>query len=128
MRASLTVLALVVTCCTSNSAALADDAPLVSPPNHTVYLDGPADLARLRAANPGHYARAQPILAAANQLCRPGHAQLLGVSGARDFRCAEAFLRTSNPPKREISFTLDDTRYIALVVVTDDPPRLTPAN
>jgi hypothetical protein len=34
---------------------------------------------------------------------------------------------TSNPPRWRMTFTLDDTRYVALVVITDDAPRLTPA-
>jgi hypothetical protein len=37
-------------------------------------------------------------------------------------------LRTSNPAKREITFRLDDTKYIALVAMTDDPPRLVAAS
>ncbi len=98
-------------------------------PGNTVYLSGPADLARLRATNPAHYARAEKIMAAANELCRPGagavsHARFQ----ARDVSCADMLLRTSNPPKRQINFTLDDTHYIALVVITDDPARLVPAS
>ncbi len=98
-------------------------------PANTVYLYGPADLARLRATNPAHSARAEKIMAAANELCRP---QAGAVSyarfQARDVSCVDMLLRTSNPPKRQISFTLDDTRYIAMVVVTDDPARLVPAS
>lgn len=93
-----------------------------------VYLDGPADLARLRQVNPGHYARAERILAAANQLCRPAPGRLEEVAGARDLRCESAFLRTSNPPKAEIHFRLDTVRYVALVTITDDPARLMPAH
>ncbi len=97
-------------------------------PGKTVYLNGPADLARLRVTNPAHYARAQKIMAAANELCRPqpgavSHARFQ----ARDVSCVDMLLRTSNPPKRQINFTLDETRYIALVVITDDPARLAPA-
>jgi hypothetical protein len=36
-------------------------------------------------------------------------------------------VKTSNPPKREISFRLDDTRYVALVTLTEDPPKLVAA-
>lgn len=125
MRTTLLIVALTVG--TLTTLAFAEEAPLTSPPSRTVYLDGPADLARLRQANPAHYARAERILAAANQLCRPGPGQLREVAGARDLKCAEFLLKTSNPPKRQISFTLDDTRYVALVTITDDPPRLTRA-
>lgn len=97
-------------------------------PDKTVYLDGQADLDRLRATNPGHYARAERIMAAANELCRPTSGDVWYARfDARDISCVEMLLKTSNPPKRQISFTLDDTRYIALVVITDDKPRVVPA-
>jgi hypothetical protein len=116
MRATSLLLALLMC---GTGPALADDP--------TVYLDGPSDLARLRQANPDHYARAERILAQANQLCRPGAGRLEAVAGASELRCESALLRTSNPPKREIHFRLDAVRYVALVTITDDPPRLTPA-
>jgi hypothetical protein len=37
-------------------------------------------------------------------------------------------LRASNPPKREVRFSLDHTEYVALVALTDDPPRLMAAS
>jgi hypothetical protein len=116
MRTTLLLVALGLSGATP---ALADDP--------TVYLDGPSDLAQLRHANPGHYARAERILAEANQLCRPAPGRLEEVAGASDLRCESALLRTSNPPKREIHFRLDAVRYVALVTITDDPPHLTPA-
>jgi hypothetical protein len=106
--------------------AQAGDQSLTFVPNTTVYLDGPADLARLRAADPDHYARAMRVLAAANHLCRPGPGHLESVEGSRDVKCS-GLLLTSNPPQWRLSFTLDATHYIALVRVTDDPPRLMPA-
>jgi hypothetical protein len=126
MRATFTLVILTLTGACA-AAAIADEAPLVSVPRPTVYLNGPSDLARLRQVNPGHYARAERILAAANHLCRPGRGQLQEAAEARDLACDGSFLRTSNPPKWQITFTLDDTRYVALVAVTDDPPRVTPA-
>ena len=107
-------------------SAQADDQSLTVPPKRTVYLEGPADLARLQAAHPEHYARAVRVLAAANHLCRPGRGHLQSVAGSRDVQCAGQLLLTSNPPQWQLSFTLDDTRYIALVPVSDDPPRLMP--
>jgi hypothetical protein len=103
-------------------------ANVVAFPDKTVYLRGPADLARLRATNPDHYARAEWIMAAANELCRPQPgAAVLAKAKAREITCSDMLLLTSNPPKRQIDFTLDDTRYIALVVITDNPPRAVPA-
>jgi hypothetical protein len=96
-------------------------------PDKLVYLDGAAALAQLRDTNPNHYARAQRILGAAGELCRSRSEDATFVRfDARAVYCARMLLRTSNPPKRQLSFTLDDTRYIALVVVTDDPPRIVP--
>jgi hypothetical protein len=97
-------------------------------PDKIVYLDGPDDLARLRAANPEHYAQAELIMAAANELCRPQPgATAFAKSKAKEISCTDMLLRTSNPPKRQIKFTLDDTHYIALVAITDNPPRAVPA-
>jgi hypothetical protein len=90
-----------------------------------VHLDGAASLAALRATNPGHYARAQKILSAANQLCRPTAGEVeYAKFDAKNISCIRSLVKTSNPPKREISFRLDDTQYVALVTLTDDPPRL----
>jgi hypothetical protein len=94
-------------------------------PDRIVYLEGQADLDRLKATNPAHYARAEKIIAAANVLCRPEPGAVSYVRfQARDISCSDMLLLASNPPKRQINFTLDDTRYIAVVAVTDDPPRL----
>ena len=92
-----------------------------------VYLDDAA-LAALRTANPGHYARAQKILSAANQLCRPTAGEVeYAKFDAKNIACIRSLIKTSNPPKRQISFRLDNTEYIALVTLTDDPPRLVTA-
>jgi hypothetical protein len=93
-----------------------------------VYLTDPAAVEQLRTTNPVHYARAQKIISAANYLCRPTPGEIEYASAdAKDVSCIRTLLRTSNPPKREIHFRLDDTTYIALVTVTDDPPRLVQA-
>jgi hypothetical protein len=98
-------------------------------PDRVVYLSGAASLDALRAANPNHYARAQRIIAAANELCRPGPLDVYFARfEAKDISCDGMLFKTSNPPKRSISFKLDDTRYIALVTVTDQPPKLVPAH
>lgn len=124
MRTALLALAVLA----GSGGALAA-APAVTPvPKQTIYLYGEADLARLRAENPDHYTRAQRVFAAANHLCRPGAPRTeYAAAAARDLECEAVLLRTSNPPKFTLSFTLDDTRYIALLTVTDDPPRAIPA-
>ena len=89
-----------------------------------VRLDTAEDLARLRATNPNHYARAKRLLGAANTLCQPGRPKAQNAD-ARDISC-ELLLLTSNPPKRRFSFTLDKTRYDALVRMTADQPKPLP--
>jgi hypothetical protein len=105
------------------SFASAADRLEIRPP---VRLDTAEDLARLRERNPGHYQRALRIMAAANTLCRPdrGRLQHAGLE-SRDFRCG-LLLLTSHPPKRELTFTLDGTTYLARVTITADPPRPEP--
>jgi hypothetical protein len=114
MRNGILILGLAIAC---GPSAWAGDA---------VHLNGPADLAQLRATNPKHYQQALKIMAAANQLCRP-HAGEVEYTDAKDVSCTRMLLRTSNPPKRDLSFRLDNTTYIALVTLTDDPPRLVAA-
>lgn len=94
----------------------------------SIYLDA-ATLARLRVNNPNHYARAERILAAANYLCRPRVPVVyLASFGAQDLSCEPMVLLTSNPPQWRIGFRLDETRYVAAVWITDDPPRAMPAH
>lgn len=110
-------LVLAVFLCSASLAWAADPAEIHAP----VRLDTPEDLENLRATNPDHYARAQRVIAAANVLCRPSRPKLLSTDlDSRDVSCGHLFL-TSNPPKREITFKLDRTTYIALVTVTADP-------
>src|SRR6201999_2253205 len=92
-------------------------------PNKVVYLYDAADLERLRATNPAHYARAERIMAAANELCRPApDAVWYARFEAREISCADELIFTSNPPRRQIGLTPDDPRYGPLVVITDNPP------
>ena len=99
------------------------------PGGGVVYLDGPASLAQLRVANPIHYQRAMKIIDAANVLCRPKAGELEYTQfDAKNISCAQMLLRTSNPPKRQLSFRLDDTQYVALIAITDDPPKLVAAS
>ncbi len=91
-----------------------------------VHLNGPVDLEQLRRSNPGHYRQALKIIDAANELCKP-HEGAVEYAKAKEVSCSQMLLRTSNPAKRQISFRLDDTEYVALVAMTDDPPKLVAA-
>jgi len=46
------------------------------------------------------------------------------AADARDVHCAALLTLTSNPSKRQIGFTMDDTRYVALVTIVDVQPKL----
>jgi hypothetical protein len=94
--------------------------PVILAPS--VHLNSAADLDRLREANPDHYARAVRLMNAANTLCKPGEPKLQNTDG-RDISCGMRLL-TSNPPKRALAFTLDNTHYVAIVTITADPPKL----
>jgi hypothetical protein len=91
-----------------------------------VRLESSSDLAQLRHSNFRHYQQALKIMDAANELCRP-HAGEVEKTDAKAVACSQVLLRTSNPAKREITFRLDSTRYVALVALTDDPPKLVAA-
>ncbi len=94
----------------------------------TVQLFSQEDLARLRASNPNHFARATQLMEAANRYCslHPPKVQSAELRSS-ELTCGR-IEKTSNPPKREIHFKLDRTRYIALVTMTADPPELVPAH
>jgi hypothetical protein len=94
--------------------------PAYSPPTRIwVHLHGPADLERLRATNFNHYLRARQILAAANEICRPGLERTYPTRFKDEYLSCESMLwLTSNPPKKVLEFHLDDVGYIALVSVT----------
>lgn len=86
-----------------------------------VYLDGAADLEHLRETNLDHYLRARKILAAANEICRAGREEThFARFEAADPHCGNLW-KTSFPPKKLLSFRLDDIHYVALVTVTANP-------
>jgi hypothetical protein len=122
------VLGMAVACVSGFWVAGGGVAQASEPGAAVVYLDGPAALAKLRAANPIHYQRATKIIESANTLCRPDAGEVeYAKFDARNITCARMLLKTSNPPKRELSFRLDETQYVALVTVTDDPPKFVAA-
>lgn len=88
-----------------------------------VYLNGPEAMAELQKTNPKHFAVAQQILAAGPKLCEAsGQRVYQATMGAEEITCSGFLLRTSNPPKKQISFELEDATYIALVEVQASAP------
>lgn len=93
-----------------------------------VYLNGPEAMAELEKTNPRHYAIARKILAAGPELCEAGAPRIYKATlGAEEISCSGFLLRTSNPPKKQISFELEDATYIALVVVKGSEATMVPA-
>jgi hypothetical protein len=115
-KKAMTGLAAMIALLAANAAIAADSAP--------IYLYGEADLAKLKASNPAHYARAEAIFASAEEICQPGKDEVYYAKfDAKNVRCQHMILKTSNPPRREIGFTLDDVRYVAVITLKDADAR-----
>jgi hypothetical protein len=126
MRSTLLSLGLAVIALATTTYVVADTEFVTF---QVIQLNSEADLDQLRQTNPAHYAQATRIMAAANHLCRPQLPEtVLAKYHASKISCSVMLLKTSNPPKRQINFQLDNTYYSALVTVTDDPPRLVQAH
>jgi hypothetical protein len=97
-------------------------------PPKTVHLN-PLVLEELKKTQPDTYAEARRVMTAASELCAPGVAQAVEARDAQARKrpamtCSGVMLLTSYPPKRQISFIIDDTKYIALVTMKAPPPEL----
>ena len=116
-------LALLIVAPIVAGAPLPAQAPLHAP----IYLDENA-LATIERTNADHFRRITAILVAASEMpCQSERfARVIEAAyDARDGRC-ELGLLTSYPPKRKLSFSLDQTPYAATVRVKDDS-KLIPA-
>ena len=90
-----------------------------SAPQGTVDLDAPGALGALQQSNPAHYLKVRTILT--DVLLRQDAEVprwLQASFNARDISYQPIVL-TSHPPKRRLSFALDDTRYVALITLTN---------
>jgi hypothetical protein len=119
MRAILTVASLVLT---SVAAASGADTGL----RRTVDLDAPGAIDRVRAANPAHVDKIVKIIEGVRQQPDSGVPRWLRVNfDAREVGYAPIVM-TSHPPKRRLSFALDDTRYEVVVILTNAAGVVTP--
>lgn len=95
-------------------------------PARLVSLNAPGAMERIKAANPAHYEAIQGIVAG---LARNPHATdprwIQTSFGAKDVSYGMALL-TSYPPKRDIGFTLDGTRYQGRVTLDSGRVYLVP--
>lgn len=104
--------------------------PIPGYPPNAIFLDGPPKIYRfvslnrdgaleaLKSSHPGHYAIAQRLIRAAAQICAPGAPRTQAtLYQANDVACAAGVWYESNPPKRMLTFRVDDTVYEMLVSV-----------
>jgi hypothetical protein len=100
--------------------------PLVLAGPAVVDLDAPGALETLERTSPVHYDKVQSIVAGVKSKPDSEVSEWLRVSfDAKDVRYV-ALLMVSLPPKRRLSFTLDDTSY-KTVITLDVQPKVTPA-
>jgi hypothetical protein len=98
--------------------ALLSLAPAAVSAGPTVDLDRPGALEALAQANPAHHAKVTAILEGIARQRDADVPRWMRVGfDARDVGYAPIVL-TSHPAKRRLSFALDDTRYVAVVVLT----------
>lgn len=95
-------------------------AALADAPKRTVYLDSVV-LEEIKKSNPDRYARIRSVMASASEMCKPNAARFWITPTAAAPDCSSMVLKTSYPPKRQISFSIDDTVYVTNVVVRDAP-------
>ena len=92
----------------------------------TIHLNEPGALEALQRDNPAHYQTVRQIL---DNLLKQPESQvprwLQTTFNAKDVRYLRVLL-TSDPPKRDLAFTLDDTQYKTRLTLTNDGVTIVP--
>jgi hypothetical protein len=92
----------------------------------SVDLDAPGAIDRVRATSPAHFDKIVKIIEGVTEQPDSAVPRWLRVSfDARDVGYAPVVM-TSHPPKRRLSFALDNTRYEVVVVLTNATGVVTP--
>jgi hypothetical protein len=125
MRKSTMLVAIGIATCPLAMAAPPDEPRIVeagqtlsSEPLTYRRLDDQDALDKLLATNPRHYAIARRILAAANEICDVSKGSAVRTMfHAKYVACTAGMWLTSNPPKHQLSFRIDETVYSALIAV-----------
>ena len=92
----------------------------------TVDLDAPGAMERVHATNPTHFDKITKIIEGVTKQPETAVPGWLQVNfDARDVNYRPVVM-TSYPPKRRLTFALDDTRYEAVVVLTNVSGTVTP--
>ncbi len=96
-------------------------------PGRVVDLNAPGALEALQSANPTPYEKVRKILESAPQQPDAGVPRwMLTNFAAQDVKYLPIVL-TSHPPRRRLSFSLDATRYEAVVILTNVHGDIVPA-
>lgn len=96
-------------------------------PAHRVDLRESGAIERLQQSNPDHYSKIRRVVDALTAEPKLAEGSWLQVNvAARDVDLSRYLIRTSNPPKQLLQFTLDDTRYVMHVVRSDMTAEITP--
>ncbi len=61
-------------------------------------------LEQIKTSNPQRYARIRDVMASASEMCKPNAARSWQLTSVQPADCSKLFLKTSYPPKRQISF------------------------
>lgn len=94
---------------------------------HTaIDLNEPGALDRLARDNPDHYTKIRKILAEVDEIPERSVDRWMKTQFNATDITYSPYLLTSNPPKKELSFTLETTHYEALLTLTHDGARLFP--
>ena len=95
-------------------------------PTRTVDLNTPDSLEALQQSNPTHYKKVRKILDGILQ--QPDAAVPRWIQTNFDARNVSyvPILMTSFPPKRRLSFALDETRYEAVITLTNVGAEIVP--
>jgi hypothetical protein len=97
-----------------------------APPVRTIDLSVPGALEALQQSRPAHFDKVRRILKALPE--QPDCAVSRWMRVSFDARAVNysAFILTSYPPQRRLSFVLDETRYQTVVILTSVPARALP--
>ena len=108
------------------AAALAPWTPALAAPS-VVDLDSPQALARLRSERPQHYEKVIALLRDAERMPEKQVEGWIRTRYDADAVHLGAMLLVSHPPKRRLSFSLEQVAYRATIVVALPPAAIVPA-
>jgi hypothetical protein len=95
-------------------------------PARVIDLNAPGALEALQQSRPAHFDKVRKILEGLPQQPDPAVSHWMRVSFDARAVNYSAFVLTSFPAQRGVSFVLDDTRYEAVVLLTTVPARALP--